>query len=598
MENQIKEFKRVMREFVEGNFNVELSEMNPCFPEFSEFKKMLTDLEKDVNYVNESALNGNIDERIDTRKYNNGFARIVDSINYTMDTNSGAVREMGEVIQRLASGNLSAKVTNNYPGDLNETKEAINYLGSMLDDLRRDAGLVNDAIKKGEFGVQIDVSKYRGEFAEIHTTTNNAIDAMNRVFKDIGEALIELKNGNFSYKIETVYNGDFEMIKDAANNVFEALVMLFKDVDMMKKAGENGELDKVIDDASYNGNYADIAHTINILGRNTKEALLDINDKLQKLGEGDLSTRISNDYRGAFNVTKEAFNGFVVNLSGIVDQIMNGVYEITSAANEVSSSSQTLSKGATDQASNLEVTTSAVEEMSGSINETAKNASKTNELAEESASMSLEGGAAVDKTVEAMKTIADRIKIIEDIVYQTNLLALNAAIEAARAGEHGKGFAVVAAEVRKLAKRSQVAAGEISEITVNSLKISETAGELISQVVPKIQETATLIKDIASSAKEQDVAISQITKAMNQLDQVTQSNASSSQELASAAEELNGQANNLGSMISFFKLQENLSSVRESAPRQMPTSRPHITPTSRKEEVGHHSFDLREFDRY
>jgi methyl-accepting chemotaxis protein len=153
-----------------------------------------------------------------------------------------------------------------------------------------------------------------------------------------------------------------------------------------------------------------------------------------------------------------------------------------------------------------------------------------------------------------MKTIADRIKIIEDIVYQTNLLALNAAIEAARAGEHGKGFAVVAAEVRKLAKRSQIAASEISKITLNSVKVSEEAGLEIGNIVPKIQETATLVKDIATASNEQNVGIEQITVAMNELDKVTQSNASSSQELASAAEELDSQAMALTQLMTFFTI--------------------------------------------
>jgi len=186
-----------------------------------------------------------------------------------------------------------------------------------------------------------------------------------------------------------------------------------------------------------------------------------------------------------------------------------------------------------------------------------------------------------------MQIISEKISIIEDIVYQTNLLALNAAIEAARAGEHGKGFAVVAAEVRKLAKRSQIAAQEISIITTDSVKISQKAGELISGVVPKIKETATLVKDIASSAKEQDIGLGQINTAMIQLDQVTQTNAASSQEVASASEQLSSQANNIGQTMSFFKVNQNFGSTQTMQSSKQPA------------QIAHESgLDIRQFDKY
>ena len=201
--------------------------------------------------------------------------------------------------------------------------------------------------------------------------------------------------------------------------------------------------------------------------------------------------------------------------------------------------------------------------------------------------MAMEGGEAVNETVEAMQTISEKIKIIEDIVYQTNLLALNAAIEAARAGEHGKGFAVVAAEVRKLAKRSQIAAGEISQITTNSVKISQKAGELINGVLPKIEETAKLIDEIANAAKEQDVGISQINTAMSQLDAVTNQNAKESQELSSAAAQLEAQAKAMHKLVAFYKTSnsQNRDNFVET------TNNSNETPQNE-------GFDLRNFERF
>lgn len=214
--------------------------------------------------------------------------------------------------------------------------------------------------------------------------------------------------------------------------------------------------------------------------------------------------------------------------------------------------------------------------------------------------MAQRGGEAVSKTVSAMHDIAKRIKVIEEIVYQTNLLALNAAIEAARAGEHGKGFAVVAAEVRKLAKRSQIAAQEISTITQESVSISEEAGKLISTALPKIEETASLVRDIAAAASEQAIGVEQISIAMNQLDQVTQDNASASQSLATIAEELNGQASSLTDMMKFFQL--NIEGVNPSIKTnvQTPSAKERIskdyTLGDASDDEG--TFDLRNFERF
>jgi methyl-accepting chemotaxis protein len=173
-------------------------------------------------------------------------------------------------------------------------------------------------------------------------------------------------------------------------------------------------------------------------------------------------------------------------------------------------------------------------------------ASKTNKEA-------ADGGSAVSQTVTAMKQIATKIGIVDDIAYQTNLLALNAAIEAARAGEHGKGFAVVAAEVRKLAERSQLAAKEIGDLAGNSVATAERAGKLLDEIVPSIQKTSELVQEIAAASSEQSESVVQIGGAMGQLSKATQQNASASEELAATSEELSGQADQLQQSIAFFK---------------------------------------------
>ena len=213
--------------------------------------------------------------------------------------------------------------------------------------------------------------------------------------------------------------------------------------------------------------------------------------------------------------------------------------------------------------------------MTASVTQNTENAKVTDNMASKSAKEAGEGGDAVGKTVDAMKSIADKIGIIDDIAYQTNLLALNAAIEAARAGEHGKGFAVVAAEVRKLAERSQVAAQEIGELAGSSVKMAERAGHLLEEMVPSIQKTSDLVQEIASASQEQSSGVAQINNAMGQLNKATQQNASASEELAATAEELGGQAGQLQQLMEFFSVEQGFGarSVAHSAPAARTPSR-------------------------
>ena len=243
-------------------------------------------------------------------------------------------------------------------------------------------------------------------------------------------------------------------------------------------------------------------------------------------------------------------------LTEVVRQIQGNANEISSAASQVNDTASSLSSGASEQAASVEETSASVEQMGASISQNSENAQSTDSIAGQSATAASEGGDAVSGTVEAMMQIAEKISIIEDIAYQTNMLALNAAIEAARAGDHGKGFAVVAAEVRKLAERSQVAASEISGLSGDSVKVAETAGNLLEKMVPDIARTAELVQEISAACEEQSAGVGQISTAMQQLDKVTQQNAAGSEQLAATAEEMQAQSENLQTVVGFFRLPE------------------------------------------
>ena len=273
-----------------------------------------------------------------------------------------------------------------------------------------------------------------------------------------------------------------------------------------------------------------------------------------QLAEGDLTARIVVNSSDETGQLLSAMKNMVEKLSQIIGEVRGAADNLSSASEEVSATAQNMSQASSEQAASVEETSASIEQMSASINQNAENARVTDGMASQAAKQATDGGKAVESTVTAMKQIASKIGIIDDIAYQTNLLALNAAIEAARAGEHGKGFAVVAAEVRKLAERSQVAAREIGEVAGSSVELAERAGKLLDEIVPAITKTSDLVQEITAASEEQSSGVGQINMAMSQLNQITQQNASSSEELAATSEEMSGQAEQLQQTMAFFKV--------------------------------------------
>jgi methyl-accepting chemotaxis protein len=273
-----------------------------------------------------------------------------------------------------------------------------------------------------------------------------------------------------------------------------------------------------------------------------------------RIAAGDLTVAIQD--RSGQDKLMQALGQMVGSLTRTVVDIRTIAGEVASASQSISTASVQVSNGASAQAASAEEASSSMEEMGSNIKQNADNAQQTDKIATKSAKDAQESGKSVAEAVQAMKEIANKISIIEEIARQTNLLALNAAIEAARAGEHGKGFAVVAAEVRKLAERSQKAAGEINQLSVTTVKVSEKAGEMLEKLVPDIQKTAELVQEITAASKEQDAGAEQINKALQQLEKVIQQNASAAEEMASTTDELTSQSDQLMSALGFFRVAE------------------------------------------
>ncbi|BCG63813.1 MAG: methyl-accepting chemotaxis protein [Methyloprofundus sp.] len=291
-----------------------------------------------------------------------------------------------------------------------------------------------------------------------------------------------------------------------------------------------------------------------MLIRGITRSLNAIQEVVTSLAEGDLTNSIDLDQQDEIGKVAESLRQMQDQLMQVVKNVRSNSDGLASASQEISATAQSISQSAVEQASGVEETTSSVEELNSSVQQNTENAKVTNDLANLSSKDAATGGDAVKETVAAMRQIAKKVGLIEDIAYKTNLLSLNAAIEAARAGDHGKGFTVVAAEVRKLAENSRVTAEEINELATNSVHIAEQAGKLLEDVVPNIQKTADLVEEITASSQEQAQGIEQISNAMGQLDSATQQNASGSEQLAATAEEMSGQAAQLQQVVAFFRI--------------------------------------------
>lgn len=293
-----------------------------------------------------------------------------------------------------------------------------------------------------------------------------------------------------------------------------------------------------------------------VISRSIVRPIASMIETLRAIAGGDLRVEVKVDSQDEIGQMAEVAKSMVSNLRSVVEEVRVAAGNVLVGSEEMSSSAENIAAGASEQAASVEEISSTMEESSASIRQNTDNARQTERIASKASQDALETGDSVTAAVQAMKDIAQKISIIEEIARQTDLLALNAAIEAARAGEHGKGFAVVASEVRKLAERSQNAAAEISKLSGSSVQLAENAGGMLSKLVPDIRKNADLVKEISAASEEQSIGASQINKAMQELDKVVQQNAASAEELASASTELSSQAEQLQSTIAFFKVTE------------------------------------------
>ena len=553
--------------------------------------QVLQGLQRELARLIEASREGQLADRGKPEQFQGAFAEIVRGVNNMLEAILLPIGEGNRILAQISAGKIDELIAATYKGDHEKMKQAINNVAQVLQALHKEMARLIEASKEGQLSERGKPEQFQGAFAEIVRGVNTMLDAILLPIGEGNRILAQVSNGKIDELIAQTYKGDHEKMKQAINNVAQVLQGLHKELARLTEASNAGKLSERGRHEQFSGAYAEIVRGVNAI-LDAVIGPLNVSAKyVELISKGDNPPPITDTYYGDFNLIKNNLNTLVAamnEITGAAEEIANGnltvdirersaqdklmqalsamvagltrtVTDIRGIAGEVAAASQSIStasiqvsKGASAQAAAAEEASSSMEEMVSNIKQNADNASQTDKIANKSAKDAQESGKSVLEAVSAMKEIANKISIIEEIARQTNLLALNAAIEAARAGEHGKGFAVVAAEVRKLAERSQKAAAEINQLSSTTLRVSEKSGEMLDKLVPDIQRTAELVQEISAASKEQDTGAEQINKALQQLEKVIQQNASASEEMASTTEELTGQSDQLVSALGFF----------------------------------------------
>ena len=577
----------------------------------------LIEVVKEMNKVHDgviklgnAALEGQLNYRGNTNEYSGAYKDLIIALNNVINTFVKPLKVANKAIERIGHGVIPPKITTEYKGDFNDLKNHINACIDGLGALTETGDVlhrlyVNDFSARveghylGIYGdLAISVNEIQWTLNQIHAIVNNVA---NGVMSDYDQLMTIGKrsdadefNPSLIQMIENIhalvseanemtrlavegdlnhrgnpdkFHGEYALVISGFNRTLDAIIEPIQATAATLDELSKGNL-SVSMDGDYKGQHGKIKETMNRTIGFLKNYVADITSVLQRIGDGDLNQEIRAYYHGDFNAAKIVINNITTNLSGVMKDINEAAGQVEAGATQIADGAQALSQGTTEQASAIQELTASIEEVAAETKRNAMNANEANERAIDVRTNAEVGNSQMAKMVSAMveinessKNISKIIKVIDDIAFQTNILALNAAVEAARAGQHGKGFAVVAEEVRTLAARSAEAAkettglieGSIDKVAVGTKIADETAESLVG-ILNEIEKVTSLVGNIARASNDQASEIAQITKGIEQVSMVVQTNAATSEESAASSEELSSQAEMLEQMITTFKL--------------------------------------------
>ncbi|MCL1845855.1 MAG: methyl-accepting chemotaxis protein [Defluviitaleaceae bacterium] len=529
--NSLKPIDRLtenIKDVASGNFNINISsrfsrdELGRLTLDIYDLVNVIKSMLEDMDEFNrEAGVNGDLDYRIDSSKYQGAYKDMLDAVNVYADNSSNDIRATIDVLQKFTEGVKQINIPK-MPGKKAELANSLRALEINLETFSAAVMSVSENAAKGNFELSIDASGLRGLWGGMIDGLANFVGSVQRPLNEVRNVLDRVEQGLFDTNVEGDYAGDFLAIKNDLNSVTKTL-----------------------------GTY-----------------IAEIDKCLGALSQGDLTYKMNMQMRGDFSRIEASVQAINTSLSNTMRDISSASEQVLSGSRQISSSAMDLASGASVQAESVQELNDSIDKINSQTRQNAENAGEANSLSNKSTQSAQDGNDAMKQMLDAMNQIKESsnniskiIQVIQDIAFQTNLLALNAAVEAARAGEHGKGFAVVAEEVRSLAARSQTAATETTEMIADSLKrvdvgsgIAGSTAEALDTIVTSANEVLRIIKGISASSSEQAEAIEQVSAGIMKISQVVQSNSAASEETAAAAQELTAQADLLQGLVGYFKM--------------------------------------------
>ncbi len=584
-----------IKEFSHGNFDAPLDQ----FPGKKAFinetietlRANLRGLIDEMNKMSAEHDKGDIDVFVPVDRFKGNFGAMAKGINDMVAGHIAVKKKAMACIKELGEGNFEAPLEQ-FPGKKAFINETIETLRANLRGLIDEMNKMSAEHDRGDIDIFVPVQRFKGDFAVMAKGINDMVAGHIAVKKKAMACIKELGEGNFEAPLEQ-FPGKKAFINETIETLRGNLRAITAELQRLIAASTAGMLSERGASDRFVGDFAKLVAGINGMLDAIILPISEGNRVLRQVSVGDLTQRVEIECEGDHERMKNAINGLIDNLRGtasIADQIAGGDLtaepeplsekdtlgiallsmverlrgvvadaltaseNVSTGSQQLSSGSEQLSQGATEQAASTEEAAASMEQMASNIRQNADNAAQTEKIARQSSKDAEASGEAVNRAVAAMRKIAEKISIVQEIARQTDLLALNAAVEAARAGEHGRGFAVVASEVRKLAERSQTAAAEISGLSGETVNVATEAGAMLTRLVPDIRKTAELVAEISAACREQDIGAGQINEAIQQLDKVTQQNAGAAEEMSATSEELAAQADELQASMAFFRV--------------------------------------------